>query len=650
MSSHTTSLSDIPVLQGTTNYADWALEIEAAAQLGKFWRAFTGQNDPVDSSATAAENAANREEAALGLIKKTVIKTIVKELRSFPDPSDSEKTITNGTANQLWKYLETTYSKKEGITSFYEYGALFRCNLVDDGTLDQQINKLSDMRSVCAQNDFDLHDWQFAILVLHALPPSYKHIPDNLLVAGKIKDLKFSEVRTKILEAEALRKGDMTTSANLLLSNKPKNGKKRDRSGPPPSPCKYCQGNHWNDQCKKKPKSSSSSTQPNAAGAKKPDKPKPGPSLHVLDNSDSESDAPVSCYVGLNASIEFWLMDSGATDHMTPYGSDFSEYATLTNSNNRVILGDGRTKLEILGKGTIRRWAETTPSKHRELILTNVLHVKGLKRRFLSTSRFTNLGFTVAFSGNHVAITKGNYCISGIQSGPLFTFSLYSGNPSQGPSLNAAVEALPIELWHQRMGHLNWETLKRTQSEDPPLRGIKLNSSEPPKHVCEGCIAGKAKRKAFKPSTSNRVYEPLEIIHTDLQGPMAVNSIGGYRYSCVFTCGGTRYVWVYYLKLKDQTLKTFMTFVAWIEKLTGRKIRKFRSDRGGEFTSAAFDEFLAEQGITRETSAPRTPQQNGLTERMNQTILGGAKSMRIHSGLSEGFWADAMMTASHVLN
>ena len=101
MSSHTTSLSDIPVLQGTTNYTDWALEIEAAAQLGKFWRAFTGKNDPIDSSATAAENAANREEAALGLIKKTVIKTTVKELRSFPDPSDSEKTITNGTVRNM---------------------------------------------------------------------------------------------------------------------------------------------------------------------------------------------------------------------------------------------------------------------------------------------------------------------------------------------------------------------------------------------------------------------------------------------------------------------------------------------------------------------------------------------------------------------
>ena len=650
MSDGFATLARIPVLQGTTNYSDWAMEVESSAQLGKFWRAIMGNNSPFDASAAAADSAANREEAALGLIKKTVIKTIALELREFQDPADTAKSIKDGTAKQLWDYLEIKYSKKEGITSFYEFGALFRCNLVDDGTLEQQINKMSDMRSICTMNDFEFKDWQFATLILHALPPSYRHIPDNILASTKIKDIKFADICAKILEAESLRKGDMTTSANLLASDKRRNKGKIDKSAPPPSPCKHCQGNHWNHQCKKKPKKPSSSTQPNAAGASKPDKQKPGPSLHVLDTSDCESDAPVSCYIGLTTSIESWLMDSGATDHMTPYGSDFAEYATLSNSNNWVILGDGSTKLEILGKGSIHRWINITPGKHRELHLTNVLHVRGLKRRFLSTSRFTNSGFTVAFTGNTVAITKGKFRISGVQSGPLFTCSLYTGNPSIGPSLNAAVTALPIELWHQRMGHVNWEAIKRVRSEDNPLNGIRLDSSEPPKRACEGCLAGKAKRKAFKTSTSDRIYDPLEIIHADLQGPMAVNAIGGYRYSCVFTCGGTRYVWVYYLKSKDQTLHTFKTFVTWIEKLTGHSIRKFRSDRGGEFTSTAFSEFLAECGITQETSAPRTPQQNGLAERMNQTILGGAKSMRIHAGLSEGFWAEAMMTASHVLN
>ena len=153
-------------------------------------------------------------------------------------------------------------------------------------------------------------------------------------------------------------------------------------------------------------------------------------------------------------------MDSGTTDHMTPFGSDFTEYATLVNSQNQVILGDGSTKLEILGKGTIHRWAETAPGKHHELILKNVLHVKGLQRRFLSVSRFINMGFTVAFSGNNVAITKGKFRVLGIQSGPLFTCLLYTANPSVGPSLNAVVEALSIELWHQCMGHINWDTLK----------------------------------------------------------------------------------------------------------------------------------------------------------------------------------------------
>ena len=121
------------------------MEIKATTQLGKFWRAFTSQNSPVDDTTTAKENAMNHEEATLGLIRKTVIKTIARDLNSFADPKDSSKTIKNGTAQQLWDYLEHQYSMKEGITLFHEFGALFRSELVDNGTLETQINKLSDM-------------------------------------------------------------------------------------------------------------------------------------------------------------------------------------------------------------------------------------------------------------------------------------------------------------------------------------------------------------------------------------------------------------------------------------------------------------------------------------------------------------------------
>ena len=87
-----------------------------------------------------------------------------------------------------------------------------------------------------------------------------------------------------------------------------------------------------------------------------------------------------------------------------------------------------------------------------------------------------------------------------------------------------------------------------------------------------------------------------------------------------------------------------------IEKQTGRKIKFFCSDQGGKFTSKEFSDFLEEQGILRETTAPYTLEQNGLAERMNQTLASGANSMFQHSGLSMGFWVDAMATAAHVIN
>jgi len=229
---------------------------------------------------------------------------------------------------------------------------------------------------------------------------------------------------------------------------------------------------------------------------------------------------------------------------------------------------------------------------------------------------------------------------------------MYAEKPQGARSLNLVEVILPIKTWHDRLGHLNWDAIKAVRSDNPPLLGVNLDASQSPRTSCEGCVAGKSKRPTFKssPNRSDRSSAPIERIHADLMGPMEVVSIGGSRYTCVFTCDHTSHVWTIFLKSEDETLEKFKTFVVWIEKLTGLSIRFFRSDCGGEFMSAAFMEFLEERGITRETSAPRTPQQNGVAERMNQTLLGGTRAMMQHSGMSKGFWAEAMGTAAHILN
>ena len=87
-----------------------------------------------------------------------------------------------------------------------------------------------------------------------------------------------------------------------------------------------------------------------------------------------------------------------------------------------------------------------------------------------------------------------------------------------------------------------------------------------------------------------------------------------------------------------------------VENILGRRIKYFQTDRGGEFMSAEFTAYLEEHGIVHETSAPRTPQQNGVAERMNQALLGGARAMLHHAGMTFGFWSEAIHVAAHILN
>ena len=131
---------------------------------------------------------------------------------------------------------------------------------------------------------------------------------------------------------------------------------------------------------------------------------------------------------------------------------------------------------------------------------------------------------------------------------------------------------------------------------------------------------------------------------------MKRTSIGRHNYSCLFTCDYTSHVWVYFMKSKSKTLTMFWRFVTAVKKLTSHKIKYFHSDHGGEFISDEFTTFLEEHGITCETSAPQTPQQNGVAERTMQTLIGGAHPMLQHSGLSKGFWAEAMSVAACVFN
>ena len=140
------------------------------------------------------------------------------------------------------------------------------------------------------------------------------------------------------------------------------------------------------------------------------------------------------------------------------------------------------------------------------------------------------------------------------------------------------------------------------------VRGLPL--IEKPDSLCEGCILGKKHKENFPSGKSIREKAPLEIIHSDLYGPMQTTSVSGSNYMLTFIDDFTRKVWVYFMKYKSEVFQKFCHFKALVEKQSGQYIKFLKTDRGGEYISKEFLRFCRENGIHKQFTTRYTPQQN----------------------------------------
>jgi hypothetical protein len=167
--------------------------------------------------------------------------------------------------------------------------------------------------------------------------------------------------------------------------------------------------------------------------------------------------------------------------------------------------------------------------------------------------------------------------------------------------------------------------------------------------IYTGCALGKNAKGSF-PSSDSRSKGILDLIHTDLYGPMTIASLSGYLYYVIFIEDHSQKTWIYFLKTKDGVLARFQVYRAQVENLTGKKIKVLRSDNGGEYISQDFSDFCIEAGIKREYILPYNPQQNGVTERKNRSIVEAIKAMIHDQHLPMFLWAEASMTTVYVQN
>lgn len=150
--------------------------------------------------------------------------------------------------------------------------------------------------------------------------------------------------------------------------------------------------------------------------------------------------------------------------------------------------------------------------------------------------------------------------------------------------------------------------------------------------------------------SNSRFKYPLELVHSDVCGPMETESFGGSRYFVTFIDDCTRKVHLYCLKNKSQVFATFKKYKQEVETTTDRKIKALRTDNGAEYTNTEFKKYLEECGIIHQTTVPYNPEQNGASERINRTIVERARCMLIDAGLSTKYWAEAVNTAVYLGN
>ncbi|XP_073056906.1 uncharacterized protein [Primulina eburnea] len=210
------------------------------------------------------------------------------------------------------------------------------------------------------------------------------------------------------------------------------------------------------------------------------------------------------------------------------------------------------------------------------------------------------------------------------------------------------VQITELDLWHQKLGHANFTTLKNLSTYDA-VRGMP-NLSSGISYVCGDCQKGKQTHVSHPVLPTPGTTRCLELLHMDLMGPMEVESLGGKKYSFVCVDDFSRFSWVNFIKEKSDTFEVFKNLITRITNLHSLKIRRIRTDHGKEFENRSFSSFCDRKGISHEFSTPKTPRQNGIAERKNRTLQEMTRVMLTSKNLAKRFWAEALNTACHISN
>lgn len=504
------------------------------------------------------------------------------------------------TAREVWVNLQNVFedsglSRKVGLLRDLINTTLDNCSNVEE-----YVNKIMSTAYKLRNIGFKVDDDWLGTLMLAGLPENYKPMIMGLESSG----IKISSdfVKTKLLQEVKV-----SESSALFTKHKDTSNNKAKPKGKGPR-CFNCNKyGHFKNQCT------------------------------VKKSNHNSFSAVFSAFS--NADKDDWYIDSGATMHMTRR-SDWMYDIQASSIQQIKVANNDAVSVQNMGKVNI----QTSFCKDEcPIQVRNVLFIPELSVNLLSVSQLTKNGCKVEFTNMGCNIYNANNTL--IATANLIN-NMYKLNTVTMRAYAVLSESkTDLMTWHKRMGHLNLADVKRLES---CAEGITITNKEVDT-VCIPCCEAKQTRLPF-PHSGSRAKALLEIVHTDLCGPMETPSAGGAKYFITFIDDYSRKVYVYFLKNKVDIKSVFQKFKEEVENELEMRIKTVRSDNGKEYCNKAFSDFLAASGIKHQTSTPYTPEQNGIAERMNRTLVERAKCMLFEAKLHKHLWAEAVTAAAYLVN
>ncbi|KAK5785187.1 hypothetical protein PVK06_039741 [Gossypium arboreum] len=329
-----------------------------------------------------------------------------------------------------------------------------------------------------------------------------------------------------------------------------------------------------------------------------------------------------------------WILDSGATDHMTGNKALFHNFF---HTFGKAVKTDDGTLCKIEGHGTV--------ILNEQIALKNVLFVPNLACNLISVSKLsTDLHCSVIFNDRDCTLqalnSKKMIGKANLHNG------LYILPTSPKIEISKSFTALgkvdTVMLWHFRLGHPSFQYLAK-------LFPALFINKRPNFFSCKVCSLAKHTKSSYFPFTYKPSY-PFALIHSDIWGPSRVKNADNCKWFITFIDDHSRRTWTYLLKDKSETASVFVQFYNMVLTQFGSKIQLFKSNNGSEFFARSLGDFFKEKGIVQISSCVGTPQQNDIAKRKNRHLLEVTRSLLFTTNVPKYLWGKALLTATYLIN